>query len=121
MRTADRVLILRQPLRIGQDIQHGHLARQPVAESRKRKAPPWSDGEVVILERCRPYSFWRARRARQGNGKPRRPIGTSGAVQRAANLEWSLQPLLLARLTGTGKRRSSPVWKVVAAVPIRKR
>jgi hypothetical protein len=46
------------------------------------------------------------------------PAGLCSALQ-----TWSgaCSPFILARLTGTGKRRSSPVWKVVAAVPIRKR
>ena len=42
------------------------------------------------------------------------PAGLCSALQ-----TWSgaCSPFILARLTGTGKRRSSPVWKVVAAVP----
>jgi hypothetical protein len=46
------------------------------------------------------------------------PAGLCSALQ-----TWSgaCSPFILARLTGRGKRRSSPVWKVVAAVPIRKR
>ena len=65
LRTADRVLILLQRSASGK-ISSRPPARQAGAESRKRKAPPWSDGaKVVILdgrvgERRRPYSFWRA-------------------------------------------------------------
>jgi hypothetical protein len=125
LRTAARVFILRQRSASGKIIQ---VARQAGArESHTRKAPPWSDGaKVVILdgrvgERRRPHSFWRADGDRQGNETPAglsEPAGLCSALQ-----AWSraCSPFILARLTGTGKRRSSPVWKVVAAVPIRKR
>jgi len=63
--------------------------------------------------------------AQGGRGKAtENPAGLSEPAGLCSALQtWSgaCSPFILARLTGTGKRRSSPVWKVVAAVPIRKR
>jgi hypothetical protein len=113
---------LRTAARVSSCVSAPHRARYPArppgapagrGEPQKKSPAVERRGEVVILdgrvgERCRPYSFWRARRARQGNGKPRRPIGTSGAVQRAASLEWSLQPLHSGAPDGYGQAPLQP-------------